>query len=69
MLGDYRKKRKLTQKELAEKSGVPIRALKDYEQGQRDLYKASAITVYKISKALGVSMEELTEDSVRKGEE
>lgn len=62
MLGEYRKNMKYTQKELAEKSGVSVRAIRDYEQGQRDLSKASAETVYRLAKTLQVSMEELIKE-------
>ena len=62
MLGEYRKNMKYTQKELAEKSGVSVRAIRDYEQGQRNLSKASAETVYRLAKTLQVSMEELIKE-------
>ena len=51
----------LTQKALAENSGVSVRMIEQYEQGKKDLNKASAETVYKLSKALGCSMEDLIE--------
>ncbi len=49
----------LTQKMLAEKSGVSVRMIEHYEQGKKDINKASAETVYKLSQALGCSMEDL----------
>lgn len=49
----------LTQKELAEISGVPLRAVQDYSQGHKSINQAAAITVYKLAKALGVSVEDL----------
>lgn len=50
---------KLTQKALAENSGVSVRMIEQYEQGKKDINKASAETVYKLSQALGCSMEDL----------
>ena len=49
----------LTQKMLAEKSGVSVRMIEHYEQGKKDINHASAETIYKLSKALGCKMEEL----------
>lgn len=49
----------LTQKALAKNSGVSVRMIEQYEQGKKDINKASAETVYKLSQALGCSMEDL----------
>lgn len=57
----FRSYAKLTQKMLADKSGVSVRMIEQYEQGKKDLNHASAETVYKLSKALGCGMEELIE--------
>ncbi len=51
----------LTQKMLAEKTGVSLRMIEQYEQGRKDINHASAETVYKLAKSLGCSMEELIE--------
>lgn len=51
-----RKERGLTQKELANKSGINIRMVQHYEQGMKDINKANAITVYKLACALTVDM-------------
>lgn len=51
----------LSQSELAERSGVNVRMIQHYEQGVKDINKAQAITVYKLTEALGCSMEELLE--------
>ena len=51
-----RKDRGLTQKELANKSGINIRMVQHYEQGMKDINKANAITVYKLACALTVDM-------------
>ena len=48
-----------TQRLLAEKTGVNLRTLQQYEIGSKDLSKASAATVYALSKELGCSMEDL----------
>lgn len=54
-----RKYAKLTQKELSEKSGVSLRMIQLYEQGQNDLKKAQAEVVYMLAKALNTTVEEL----------
>ena len=55
----YREMRGLSQKELSIKADVPIRQIQLFEQRQRDITKAQAITVYKLSKALGCDVREL----------
>lgn len=50
-----------TQAELAERSGVSLRSIQMYEQRNKDINKASAETVYRISKVLGCTMEDLME--------
>lgn len=49
----------LTQKELAEATGMSLRTLQHLERGARDLNQAAALTVYAIAKALDVEMTEL----------
>lgn len=49
----------MTQRILAEKSGVSVRMIEQYEQGKKDINKASVDTVYKLSKALGCDMESI----------
>lgn len=49
----------LSQSELANKSGVNLRTLQDYEQGRKDINKAQALTLYKIAQALDTTIEEL----------
>ena len=61
-LKEYRKKSGLTQQELAEKVGISHRTLQDYEQGQKPLEGARAITVLRMAKALGCSVEDLLDD-------
>ncbi|MBQ3205297.1 MAG: helix-turn-helix transcriptional regulator [Peptococcaceae bacterium] len=50
-----------TQAELAQKSGVSLRSIQMYEQRNKDINKASADTLYRLSKALGCTMEDLIE--------
>lgn len=47
-----RKAAGLTQKELAEKSGVKLRMIQAYEQGYKDINGASVVTALNIAKAL-----------------
>lgn len=47
-----REDKKLSQRELAELSGVSLRMIQHYEQGIKDINKAHAMTVYKLSEAL-----------------
>lgn len=49
----------LSQKALAERSGVSVRMIEQYEQGRKDIRRASSDTVYQLSKALGCRMEDL----------
>lgn len=49
----------LSQSELAKKSTVSVRMIQKYEQGGKNINKAQAETVYKLSKALGCTMEDL----------
>lgn len=52
----------MTQAALAERSGVNLRTLQDYEQGRKSINGAAAVTVYRIAHALGVSVEDLLEN-------
>ena len=56
-----RKEKGFTQKELAEQTGVALRMIQQYEQGAKDIKKASAITVYALANRLHCSMEDLLE--------
>ena len=60
-LHEWRERRGVTQAELADKSGVPLRSLQNYEQGKNSINGAAAIQVYKIAKALRVAVEDLLE--------
>lgn len=48
-----------TQRELSEKSGVALRMIQLYEQGQNDLRKASFETVLKLTKVLNCKLDDL----------
>jgi DNA-binding XRE family transcriptional regulator len=51
----------LTQRELAEITGVSIRQIQLFEQGQRDINKTQVLNVAKLARGLGCSMEDLLE--------
>lgn len=50
-----------TQSELAVRSGVSLRSIQMYEQRNKNINKANADVLYKLSKALGCAMEDLIE--------
>ncbi|MDO4962145.1 MAG: helix-turn-helix transcriptional regulator [Eubacteriales bacterium] len=54
-----RKYAELTQKELAEESGIPVRTIQQYEQGQKDLSKAQASYILNLSRVLCCDPEDL----------
>ena len=58
-LKELRIKRNLTQKELAQISGVNWRTVQNYEQGKNDINKAQGDILYKLSKALKCRIEDL----------
>ena len=49
----------LSQKALAEKADVSVRMIEQYEQGKKDIRKAAADTVLRLSRTLHCSMEDL----------
>ena len=51
----------ITQSQLAKLSNTSLRSIQMYEQRQKDINKASAETLYNISKVLGCSIEDLIE--------
>ena len=62
MTSNIQAKRKaagLSQRQLADRAGVSVRALQHYEQGSLDINKAAAEQVYRLARALGCSIEEL----------
>lgn len=54
-----RKQSRLTQKELADLSGVTLRMIQAYEQGDQDINKAETRTVFALSRVLGCAPEVL----------
>ena len=51
-----------SQRELAEMSGVSLRSIQMYEQRNKDINKAQSESLYRLSKALGCTMEDLLEE-------
>lgn len=51
----------LTQASLAEKAGLKLTAIRDYEQNHKPINNAAAISVYKIAVVLGCKVEDLLE--------
>ena len=60
-LACLRSELRLTQRELAYRSGVGLRSIQMYEQRQKDINKAQAQTLLRLSRALHCSMEDLME--------
>lgn len=58
-LREIRKNRRLSQRELADMSGVNFRSLQDYEQGHKKLSSASGDVLLRLTTVLGCSAEEL----------
>lgn len=54
-----RKLARLTQKQLAEQTGVKLRMIQAYEQNDQDISKAEVATVIRLSRCLGCSVEDL----------
>ena len=59
-----RQKVKLTQKELADASGVPIRTIQQYEQRQKDINKAQAEYLVMLARILCCDIEDILEKVV-----
>ena len=56
-LKTIRKQSRFTQKELAELSSVTLRMIQAYEQGDQDILKAEAQTVFALARVLGCAPE------------
>ena len=54
-----RRRRGLSQSELAKAAQVPLRTLQQYEQGQKDILKANVAYVVSLAHVLGCSVEEV----------
>lgn len=61
LINELMENRKMTQYRLAKDSGIAYTTINDICSGKAQLEKCSAETIYRISKALGVSMESLIE--------
>lgn len=61
-LKTIRENRGITQSQLARISGVKLRSIQMYEQKVNNIDKAQAGTIYKLSRVLGCSMEDLLEN-------
>ena len=57
----FREAADLSQSQLAEESGVSLRSIQMYEQRNKDVNKAQAITLAKIARVLGCEVEDLLE--------
>lgn len=68
IIEDLIAKRDITKYRLAVQAGIPHATLNDICSGKTKLEKCSAETVYKLAKALGVSMELLTEGGILQAE-
>ena len=64
MLEALLREKKMTIYQCAKLSGIPYTTLSEVVRGKTRLEKCSAETVYKLSKVLNVTMEELMADSV-----
>lgn len=51
----------MSQTQLAETSGVPVRSIQQYEQRRKDINKSNANTLLSLARALGCRMEDLLE--------
>jgi transcriptional regulator with XRE-family HTH domain len=49
----------MSQSELAKASGVSVRSIQDYEQGRKDINRASVVTVLQIAEALDADVYEI----------
>ena len=60
----FRQRAGLSQRELAEQSGVPLRTIQQYEQRQKNINKAQAEYLVLLSRVLCCGMEDLMEKIV-----
>ena len=62
MLQEIRKRRGLSQSQLAERSGVNLRMIQHYEQGYKSIDGAALKTLCKLSQALDCRLWEILND-------
>lgn len=67
-LKSERQKRKITTQDIADHTGISRRTIEAYENGQRDIRKASYDSLAKIAKFLGVPIERLIEGEANREE-
>ena len=60
-LQKIRKEAGYSQKELSEKSGVSLQMIQQYEQGAKDINKASVLNLAALAKVLGCRIEDMIE--------
>lgn len=60
---EMRKTRGYSQAELAKLSGINLRSLQDYEQGHKQITNAKGETLYRLSRVLGYSIEDILSGS------
>lgn len=58
-LKEMREKKNLSQSQLAEKSGVSLRAIQAYEQGYKDINKGQVVSVLALADALDCNIREI----------
>lgn len=58
-LKKVRESKGISQSQLASQAGINYRTLQQYEQGNRDIHKASVDTVLKLANTLGVKIEDI----------
>lgn len=63
-INEILKEKNMTKYRLAKLSGVPNATLSELCSGKTSIEKCSGETLYRISKALGVSMESLVKEAV-----
>ena len=66
MLKEIRRKKKLSQSELSAVSGVSIKTLQKYENGERDINNGLLINIIKICLALDCNISDILPDGETK---
>ena len=61
-LKDQREKAGLSQGKLADKAGLSVRTLQDYEQGRKNLNGAKLVTLLTLCKSLNCKLSDLISD-------
>ena len=59
----------MSQSELAKQSGVPVRTIQQYEQGQKEIDHARGETLLRLARALACSIEDILENRPTSPEE